>query len=99
MSKVFNWRTALMATSVLVMVAPASSWAAEQGDNSTLQEVVVTARKREERLQDVPLAVTALTGQSLARENIVQVADLATRSPSLMVSPGFVSASITAPFA
>ena len=87
-------RKALLATTVLAVACPAAAWAAdaaEAADSSVIQEVIVTARKREERLQDVPLAVTALTGQSLARENVVQVADLATKSPSLMVSPGLGS--------
>jgi len=93
MHRNFNWRTALLATSVLAVAAPTTGWAAEAAEaaDSTIEEVIVTARKREERLQDVPLAVTAITGQSLERENVVQVADLATKSPSLMVTPGFGS--------
>ena len=53
-----------------------------------LDEVLVTARRREERLQDVPLAVTALSGASLAEANITDVYSVATRVPSLTVQPG-----------
>src|SRR3546814_12426368 len=38
-------------------------------------DIIVTARRREERLQDVPVAVTAVTGQNLAAANIFQVQD------------------------
>lgn len=49
--------------------------------------IVVTARRREERLQDVPLAVTALSGDSLAQANIVSVADLPQKVPGLTIQP------------
>jgi iron complex outermembrane receptor protein len=51
------------------------------------QEIVVTARRREERLQDVPLAVTALTSDSLVEANIVTVADLPQKVPGLTIQP------------
>ncbi|MET0987070.1 MAG: hypothetical protein ABW034_16870, partial [Steroidobacteraceae bacterium] len=35
-----------------------------------LQEIVVTARRREENLQDVPVAVTALTSEALKEKNV-----------------------------
>ena len=38
-----------------------------------IPEIVVTARKREENLQDVPLAVSAITAQQLEREGIKDV--------------------------
>ncbi|MGD9598429.1 MAG: TonB-dependent receptor [Steroidobacteraceae bacterium] len=51
-----------------------------------LEEVVVTAQKREERLQDVPVAVTAISGQQLADRDIKSVADLTALAPNLQVS-------------
>ena len=33
-------------------------------------DIIVQARKREERLQDVPLAITALSGESLANQSV-----------------------------
>ena len=36
-----------------------------QEASNTLEEVVVTARKKEESLQDIPLSVTAMTGQAM----------------------------------
>jgi iron complex outermembrane recepter protein len=54
-------------------------------DAVLLEEVVVTAQKRAERLQDVPLSVTAVDSQSLLQQNLVGLADYATRIPGLYV--------------
>ena len=48
---------------------------------ATEDEIVVTARKREERLQDVPIAVTAVTGDTLEREQINSVREVAALTP------------------
>lgn len=50
-------------------------------------DIVVTARRRAERLQDVPVAITAFTGESLARANIVKTEDLMSKTPGLTVQP------------
>lgn len=52
---------------------------AEQG------EIIVTARRKEERLIDVPVAVTALTGENLEKYNVTAVGDVATFVPSMVV--------------
>ena len=43
---------------------------------NALQEVIVTATKRDMRLVDVPMAVTALDGQNLVDHNLLQIEDL-----------------------
>lgn len=48
-----------------------------------IEEVVVTARKRSERLQKVPVAVTALSAAQIAQNKIVSINDLSTVVPSL----------------
>lgn len=50
-------------------------------------EIVVTARRRAERLQDVPVAVTAVSGDSLRAANIVQVQDIQQKVPGLTIQP------------
>ncbi len=50
---------------------------------ATLEEVTVTARKFAENLQEVPLAISALTAQDLERSNINALWDLMSRAPSL----------------
>ena len=52
-----------------------------------LQEVVVTAQKRVERLQDVPVPVTALSGTSLLEGNQLRLQDYYTSVPGLSVAP------------
>ena len=65
-----------------VGTAPAA--AGDTADAGGLEDIVVTATRREERLQDVPVTVTAITAQSLA------VADVATVRELTQVVPGFV---------
>ena len=50
------------------------------------QEIVVTARKREEVLQDVPVAVTAVTGETIEKRGFTQVKEVAQLTPSLNVN-------------
>ncbi|WP_159982005.1 MULTISPECIES: TonB-dependent receptor [unclassified Novosphingobium] len=45
--------------------------------------IVVTSRKREERLQDVPLAITAYSGEEMRAKGISSLADLAAQTPGL----------------
>jgi iron complex outermembrane receptor protein len=54
----------------------------------TLEEVVVTARKREENIQETPLAITALSGQDLKDAGIENVNDLSKSVPSLQINKG-----------
>jgi iron complex outermembrane receptor protein len=67
-------------------VAPA--WAAGASSETTLEEVVVTARKRTENLQDVPISIDVFTSKDLQNLAISQFEDYATRTPSI----SFVSA-------
>src|SRR5687767_10604446 len=55
-------------------------------DEFVLEEVVVTAQKREESLQDVPLSVEAVTGDKLADVGIVRLDDLKGYVPNLQMS-------------
>ncbi|MBP1475248.1 TonB-dependent receptor [Frateuria sp. MAH-13] len=50
-----------------------------------LEQVTVTARKREETLQDVPIAVSAFTAQALEKQNVQNLSDLQGKVPSLQI--------------
>jgi iron complex outermembrane receptor protein len=63
--------------------ASAQAAGATTAKNGKLEEVVVTARKRSERLQKVPVAVTVLGSGQLAQQKIVNVNDLGAVTPSL----------------
>lgn len=71
----------LFATAGFAQTAPK----AEQG--STLGEIVVTAQRREQNVQDVPVAVTALTQAAIAANRVVTVNDLSLLAPGFNVVP------------
>ena len=50
---------------------------------TTLDDIIVTARRTEERLQDVPISITVFNPEQLANNNITSAKDLATYTPSL----------------
>ncbi|MGI9296128.1 MAG: TonB-dependent receptor [Pseudomonadales bacterium] len=56
---------------------------AADGVDALLEETVVTARKREESLQDAPLAVSAYTGDSLEYRGASNIGDIAEFTPNL----------------
>jgi outer membrane receptor protein involved in Fe transport len=66
-----------------------SQSASSSADDLTLDEIVVTARKREESLQDVPVAVTAVTAASIAERNIQDLRDLAAYTPGFSYTTAF----------
>lgn len=69
----------------LVGVANAQTPAAEPQaeDSEILEAIVVTARRREESLQDTPVAITALSADALERQQIVSTTDLDKIAPNL----------------
>lgn len=55
-----------------------------------LSEVVVTSRRKEEKLQEVPIPIAVISGEQMKRDNIVSVQDFARRVPNLGVTSGNV---------
>jgi hypothetical protein len=51
-------------------VLTATTYAADEPIPPTLDEIVVTAQKREEKLQDVPLAVTVVSAEQLTNQHV-----------------------------
>ncbi|KRB82215.1 hypothetical protein ASE00_08955 [Sphingomonas sp. Root710] len=56
------------------------------GQADGLEEIIVTAQKRRENLQDVPVAITAVSSARLAATNITSAADLGAVTPSLSLT-------------
>jgi iron complex outermembrane recepter protein len=54
--------------------------------SSTIETIIVTAQKREQSLQDVPIAISAFSGEQLDARGIVSVKDLGTAVPGLQFS-------------
>jgi len=65
----------------------AAADAAEAAAGTSLDEIVVTAQKRSERLQDVPIPVTAIKGAALLDSNQLRLQDYFSRVPGLSVTP------------
>ncbi len=80
---------ATMAVAITTPVAAQQEEAADASDG-VIEELVVTARRRDESLQDVPLSITAFTGEQLERigaENIIAIGQ-STPNATLEVSRG-----------
>src|SRR5687768_1443308 len=70
--------SALMIAGAIASALPATAQDAPAADDSdvALVEIVVSARKREENLQETPVAVSAFSGDELAQRRIETTADL-----------------------
>ncbi len=70
----------------LAQEAPQAAPAADSGASATnLDTIMVTARKREETLQEVPVAVTAFTSEALDKLNVQDIGDLDAQVPNLTI--------------
>ena len=86
----------LIVMTVLALVFSTTSFADESleendlGDNNSkaifLEEMVVTAQKREESLQDVPISVSTITGESIQAESIRELEELTFKTPNVTIS-------------
>tara|TARA_B110000438_G_C15808030_1_gene648342 strand:+ start:516 stop:2981 length:2466 start_codon:yes stop_codon:yes gene_type:complete len=79
-TKVF--RAALLASVALSIAAEDAS--------AQIEEILVTARKREESLQEIPMSITAFDAAALERNRIHNIDDLAKYTPGLVFDQGFV---------
>ena len=68
---------------------------AEAAEFAGLEEVTVTARKRQESLQDTPIAVSAFSGEDMEMRGVTKLDDLAAHSPNMSFqnNPSFGGAS------
>jgi iron complex outermembrane receptor protein len=66
--------------------APPVQGASPSDANSAVEEITVTSRKREELLESVPIAVTALTPQTFEKQQILTATDLDGAIPNLQIS-------------
>lgn len=82
-------RAALLATVFTSVCTVVPAFAQEEADTAKptggLQEIVVTARKRQESVQDVPVAVTALSAETIQNRDVTSVEKLAAIAPGFNV--------------
>lgn len=77
-------RSSLAHAVLIALGVPLAAHAAEpSAEAATLADIVVTATKREARLQDVPLSVTALSGDDLERIGAKRIDDYVAAVPGL----------------
>ncbi len=81
-------RTTPLLIGVAVMLAAPAG-------NAQLEEIVVTAQRREQTLQETPLAVSAFTSVDLDRFGYTDLRDLRTQLPSVHFTEGFTGAITT----
>ena len=94
--------TALMISSLQAQVPakPSSTSAskdtkdsdAKEKDPSKLEKIVVTANKRVEKLESVPMSISVISEEVLARNNVREMEDIVALTPSLNVNAGTTSA-------
>jgi iron complex outermembrane receptor protein len=87
------FRTAiLLATNLITHAALGQAVNAQQNatayTDTGFGDIIVSARRREERLQDVPIAVTAIAGDDLNKQSVTQITDLSRVVPGLSATAG-----------
>ena len=88
-TKVSTTMSLLLASTALGVAMPAVAQEAEDGDKDV---IVVTAQKREQNLQDVPLAITAIGTEKLDQLQVSELQDVVKFLPSVTIqqgAPGF----------
>lgn len=86
-----NTLLALVAIAVTVTGLGTGPAEAQTGRRAQLEEVVVTATRREERLQDVSIPVTVLGSERVQTSHAINMKDLQYLAPSLTIGEGFLT--------
>ncbi|WP_419252482.1 TonB-dependent receptor [Caulobacter sp. ErkDOM-YI] len=76
----------LLGVSLVALIASSPAFAQVQSQGSTVEEIIVTATKREQTLQDVPVSVSVTGAQAVERAQVRDLIDLQSLVPSLKVS-------------
>jgi len=79
-------RARLAAGTALALTSAVFGTAQAQEDVAAVEEVVVTAQKRAENVQDVPISVTAFSGETLEAAGVQDIRDLRRITPSLYLA-------------
>src|SRR5688572_22838633 len=78
----------MWASTAAVPLATPAAGQEQREPEGGVEQIVVTAERREQLLQDVPVAVTAFSGEELDRQGVVRVDEIASRVPNLYISSG-----------
>lgn len=72
---------------ILAVTAPLSTAQPSGETRAVLEEVIVTAQRREESLQDTPISIQAFGSQQLETKGIADLVDLHTHVPNFQIAP------------
>jgi iron complex outermembrane recepter protein len=91
-----NWSASVLALIVGTVSGPAAyaqqatgslpPTTVSSGGDTEIPEIVVTARKRTEVEQDVPVSITAFSSEDLQRYNLTSIQDIANMTPGLIIA-------------
>ena len=85
-ARIVNYTVFILPAAIAMAVFSLPQGTLAQSGATSLEEVIVTAQRREESLQDVPGAVSALTELDLERKQIGNVLDLQSSIPNISIS-------------
>ncbi|MCY4046062.1 MAG: TonB-dependent receptor [Cellvibrionales bacterium] len=78
------FKKAALPAAIATILTP-TAWS--EDDSAGLEEVVVTAQKREQNLQDVPVAITAINAEQLTDRKIDDISDVGSTAPNVQIAP------------
>jgi iron complex outermembrane receptor protein len=87
----FYSRISILSISMAAALVPGVSQAsmeaaADSGDSGQLEEVIVSARKRDERLIDIPESISVISADDLLKKGIQTVEDVGRQTPNLQLN-------------
>jgi outer membrane receptor protein involved in Fe transport len=82
--------SALLPVKAQAQAATAAGSHAHEADDGIMNEIVVSARKREERARDVPISIVVVDNQTIAKKNVLRLEDLTPYVPNFRQTNGAV---------
>ena len=76
----------VLRTTIALLLAASLQPAIAAGTDEGFEEVVVTATKRAEKLQDIPISIAAIGGDTLSQSRVTQTDELVTKIPNLQLT-------------
>ena len=91
MTRTYRGKLMAMASISAIGLVTTPALAQDAKGNTGLDEIIVTAQKREQNLQDVPAAVSAFSADQLTARGVTQTSDLMGTLPNLQVTSAYSS--------
>lgn len=85
---------AALFTSIIASPSTAGQETQSRSTQSTLEEVIVTAQKREQSLQNVPISLQVYSGEMLTEKGLNDLSELSRITPNLQINDGFTGQSL-----